>query len=80
MFVISHLFPQQVGDDVDAYDRLVAKMNNSQVASYAKVIMINPMNKDYPQIAIQIQLNALKLYFSNKTIFVLFCYSIKATF
>ena len=45
----------QVGDDENAYERLVASMDASQVATNARVIMINPLSRIHPQIAIHIQ-------------------------
>ena len=44
----------QVGDDENAYERLVDSMDASQVATNARVIMINPLSQIYPQIAIHI--------------------------
>ena len=42
----------QVGDDDQAYDRL---LNTIAVATMARIIMVNLLHKDYPQIVIHIQ-------------------------
>ena len=47
--------PLQVGEDDQAYDRLLNTMDLSQVATMARIIMVNPLHKDYPQIVIHIQ-------------------------
>lgn len=44
-----------VGDEDDAYDQLVANMNNSKIANYARVIMINPLHEKLPRIVLHIQ-------------------------
>ena len=42
--------PLQVDDDDQAYDRLLNTMDLSQVATMARIIMVNPLHKDYPQV------------------------------
>ena len=52
--MISEIF-SKVGDVNDAYERLEQAMDASQIASNARVIMINPLHYNYPQIAVHIQ-------------------------
>ena len=46
-----------VGNEEDAYERLVEAMNTSKLANYARVIMINPLHERLPRIVLHLQAN-----------------------
>ena len=46
-----------VGNEEDAYERLVEAMNTSKLANYARVIMINPIHERLPRIVLHLQAN-----------------------
>ena len=49
----NYLIP--VANDQGAYDRLVLAMSESKLAPYARVIMVDPLHKDLPEMVLHLQ-------------------------
>jgi len=56
------MFLSQVGD---SYQELLEKMDGSQMATMARVIMINPLDRRLPQFVIHIQVRVFIKMSSN---------------
>ena len=50
-------FVVNVGDDEGAYERLLDAFVNCQVASHSRVIMINPLHRNFPKVVLFLQAN-----------------------
>lgn len=55
--VCEDVFTVRVGDDNDAYDHLRQAFINFQVATHARVIMVNPLHSALPKIVLLLQAN-----------------------
>ena len=51
-------FVVKVGDDDGAYQRLFEAFQNCQVATHARVIMINPLHRKLPRVVLLLQTNS----------------------
>jgi hypothetical protein len=50
-------FVLRVGNDEGAYERLVEAFQNCQIATHARVIMINPLHRSLPKVVLFLQAN-----------------------
>lgn len=58
----------------DSYKELLEKMEGSQVATMATVIMINPLDRGFPQLAIHIKYLQFTFCFSYIYLFIQYYY------